>query len=150
MNNNKFIALLIGECWHELIPYCDTKGMFKCKICEIEKPITEFWNPNPDHLSNPIPVIQWMKKEMPKVLDDYLYWCFQRPRESSLSDDIFFILDLSNLVTYLSEHREWGVRHCSHCKRGEVQMHYTHPCEQCGGIGGKHPALVYLEESCEK
>ena len=31
----------------------------------------------------------------------------------------------------------WVEHHCSHCRKGDVQMHYTHPCEKCGAIGGK-------------
>jgi hypothetical protein len=46
MTDNKFLTLFIGECWHELIPYCDIKGMVRCKICWIEKPMAEFWNPS--------------------------------------------------------------------------------------------------------
>ena len=48
---NKFLTLLMGREW---------------------KDYSKQWNSNHDHLANPLPVIRWMEKEMPTVLEDYL------------------------------------------------------------------------------
>jgi hypothetical protein len=134
MNNDMFLAKLINMNYDEFF---------------VSSSIDKFWY-----------VKKYMEKEMPEVWERYLKEqaasCAYAVTDNMLAKNRYYTrllnlqIDPSELVSYLSEHREWGVRHCSHCKRGEVQMHYTHPCEQCGGIGGKHLALIYLEESCEK
>lgn len=59
-------------------------------------------------------------------------------------------IDAEYFFDYLWEHQEWGwvAQSCNHCNVNGKQMHWTHPCEQCGAIGGKikHPALVLMEK----
>lgn len=85
---NKFLTLLMGGEW---------------------KDYSKQWNSNHDHLANPLPVIRWMEKEMPKVWESYLYNSF---RGELYTDIINSILDLRNLVAYLVEHPEWGEKEC--------------------------------------
>ena len=150
MNDNKFLTLLMGECWHELIPYCDTKGMFKCKTCGIEKSIAEFWNPNPDHLSNPLPVIKWIEQNMPEVWTEYVdskFVLFRYDKKEAY-ECLNSVLNLSNLVTYLSEHREWGEIPCSQFGSRYCMIECNN--EKCEGTSYiKHPALIYLEQEEE-
>ena len=95
----------------------------------------------------------WMEKNMPKEWEEYLYkethstgkfnhgceecraWTFTN---STLND----ILDLSNLVAYLTENREWGWRECP-------TYYNSTSCYECEGETGcnrrgkiLHPALV--------
>lgn len=128
--HNKFLTLLMGECWHEWV---DDGAWNICQICGDK---TRLHNPeNPNHLSNPLLVIRWMEKEMPGVLDNYLHWCFQRPRTSSLSDDIFFILDLRNLVQFLVQNPEWA-----------TIKHTWQDVEGIESATSVHPALRYARE----
>lgn len=152
MNENKFFTLFMGECWHELIPYCDVKGMFKCKICGIEKSIAEFWNPNPDHFANPYPVIRWMEENMPEVWSAYVdaQFILFRYDKKEAYECLNKALKLNNLIAYLNEHREWGVKECKDIGTKGIR---TCICgdrpdkEYCNGTGIiKHPALIYLEQ----
>ena len=105
MNNNKFLTLLMGECWHEWYWKPTSAWSDKVYLCTLcgERSEKVYL---PDHLSNPLPVIRWMEKEMPTEWSDYLTFVFELPL--SQEDTLNYILDLNNLITYLSEHREWG------------------------------------------
>jgi len=136
MNNNKFLTLLMGECWHEWestsghVAYTNTPThRYDCVKCG---KIVHEWKETKeiDNLSDPLTVIRWMEKEMPTEWSDYLTFVFELPL--SQEDTLNYILDLSNLITYLSEHREWGWDNYE-TERGRIM----------------HPALVYLEASCE-
>ena len=140
MNNNKFLTLLMGECWHEWKPtsghvaYTNTPThRYDCVKCG---KIVFSWKETKeiDHLSNPLPVIRWMEKEMPEVWEDYVdsQFVLFRYDKKEAYECLNKVLDLSNLITYLSEHREWGWDNYE-TERGRI----------------KHPALVYLEASCE-
>lgn len=122
MDKNKFLELLVGDGW---IPDGSGKSI----------------------LEDPLPVIRWMGKNMPEVLDSYIGWCIlQCKNRVKGSETVFFILDLSNLVAYLKEHREeWGVKECMVCQStGEGE---ANKCRYCNGTGKiKHPALIYLEQ----
>lgn len=117
MNNNKFLTLLMGEKWYEW--------------SEIQYHGCDF---NPNHPSNPLPVIRWMEKEMPEVWEKYLKEIFAYKGNTGfeLPAKLNKALDLSNLITYLSKNREWG--------------YFEYPDYQTGeAMQGKHPALIYLE-----
>lgn len=156
MNNNKFLTLLMGKCWHEW------KYEGQCKYCGAARwhggasYLQECaWAKNENYLSNLYgfqAVKSFMEKEMSTEWSDYLNSVFDSPL--SQKDTLNYILDLNNLVTYLSENREWGVKECKDIGTKGIR---TCICgdrpdkEYCNGTGIiKHPALVYLEESCEK
>lgn len=141
MNENKFLTLFMGECWHEwnivTLPPEDEEDpyyedVYKCKICGREVNIERLLPAPKDRLSNPLPVIRWMEKEMPEVWEKYLKEIFAYKGNTGfeLPAKLNKALDLSNLVNYLSEHREWGDKECP---EGKI----------------KHPALVYMEECDE-
>lgn len=115
-----------------------------------------------DHLSNPLPVIRWMEKEMPEVWEAYLVWTIPIFIGTKFTAIINGIFDLSNLITYLSDHREWGKKECRVCE-GTGQIYSlvqtepgackaeTHKCGYCNGSGIiKHPALKYMEATDEQ
>lgn len=128
MNKDKFLSLLVGE--HDWP-----------------------WEDIPDHLSNPLPVIRYMEKEMPEVWERYLDKMIEKISFCHVSANKICIeifkaqLDLNNFILYLSENREWGVKECEQCKGyGERGITHWHTCEVCNGTGIiKHPALIYLE-----
>ena len=107
-------------------------------------------------------VKEWMEKNMPKEWEEYLYkethstgkfnhgceecraWTFTN---STLND----ILNLSNLVAFLTENRGWGWRKCPECDgKGWMEVPSNMDaemiefvCEYCNGSGKvEHPALV--------
>jgi len=142
MNLNKFFELFIG---HEIVKW---NGM------EII----------PDHLSNPLPVIKWMEKEMPGVWERYLNSigavCAYNYTDNMLDRRFYSTiilkqqLNLSNLVDYLKENREWGMKECwidnKHwdCKRKSgCKFHLGYRGWEKHNCTGyiKHPALEYLE-----
>ena len=59
MNENKFLTLLMGECWHDYIEIFNHKDneLYRCRYCNIG---FSYRKENNDHLSNPLPVIKWM------------------------------------------------------------------------------------------
>ena len=134
MNNNKFLTLLMGECWHEWYWKPTSAWSDKVYLCTLcgERSENVYL---PDHLSNPLPVIRWMEKEMPEVWRSYIIHCIPNLLDEKNGEVQWFnsVLDLSNLITYLSEHREWGWDNYE-TERGRIM----------------HPALIYLEASCEK
>lgn len=121
MNKNKFLTLLMGEKWYEW--------------SEVQYHGCDF---NPDHLSNPLPVIRFMEKEMPEVWNEYVasFMCTVYCDRTIATRALNFILDLNNFILYLSEDREWGSMECE----GGI----TKDGSAWGGII-KHPALIYLE-----
>ena len=133
----------MGECWHE---WEDDGAWNICQICGDK---TRLHNPeNPNHLSNPLPVIKWMEKEMPEVLEGYAedLW-FKRLWDTNMQMIMAF-LDLRNLVSWLSEHPEWGEKKCDSCISGISESSYAHIkyCPICHGTGKiTHPAWAYLQ-----
>lgn len=159
MNKNKFLTLLIGECWHEWEwkPKDGDIHIYECAKCGLRvggRP------QHPDHLSNPLPVIRWMEKEMPEVWNEYVasfmstVYCDRTIATRALN----FTLDLSNLITYLSDHREWGEKECPHyiqsrhSSSAECALKGTERCKnECEDTGIiKHPALKYMEAEDEQ
>jgi hypothetical protein len=76
------------------------------------------------------------------------------PRPFPLTQGLADILNLSNLVTFLLQKEQvvrwgWIEKYCDHCRKGLVQMHWTHSCERCGALGGKieSPAYQYAREA---
>jgi hypothetical protein len=142
--HNKFLTLLMGECWHEWV---DDGAWNICQICGDK---TRLHNPeNPNHLSNPLLVIRWMEKEIPEVLEGYAedLW-FKRLWDTNMQMIMAF-LDLRNLVSWLSEHQEWGEMECKDCEgTGEKwNCNDAWACPTCKGEGKIiHKALQYLRE----
>jgi hypothetical protein len=158
MNNNKFLTLLMGECEHEYEwnpTFLWRDKVYLCTLCGERSEKVYL----PDHLSNPLPVIRWMEKEMPEVWEDYVdsQFVLFRYDKKEAYECLNKVLDLSNLVAYLSEHREWGEKECIDCGGNGTVFEYVEgvavgkwDCLTCSGAGiFKHPALVYLEASCE-
>lgn len=136
---NKFLMLLMK----------DTQSpSFVCPECEYID-----WSPI-DHLANPLVVIRWMEKEMPRVFEDY---CIESRYDNVVKNYIsethifLFILDLRNLVQYLVEHPEWGEKECPDLSLLGYCMDYCDE-KKCNGSGKViHPALgYYLETKGEK
>lgn len=158
---NKFFTLLMGECWHEWQEIFLTNNhtvssvaSLRCKHCETDK---YFATENYDHLSNPIPVIRWMEKNMPEVWESYLDHIRDVQHEErteydtapTYTDFLILALDLRNLVDYLWENQEWGEKKCDSCISGISESSYAHTkyCPICHGTGKIiHPALQYLKE----
>jgi hypothetical protein len=148
---NKFLTLLMGECWHEWVesdPLAGKNIIPYCKHCNKSSMFP--WVKNPDHLSNPLPVIRWVEKEMPEVLEGYAedLW-FKRLWDTNMQMIMAF-LDLRNLVSWLSEHQEWGEMECPNCDGYGVLEGFGEPefhCQECHGTGKIiHKALQYLRE----
>jgi hypothetical protein len=152
MNLDKFFTLLMGQCWHEF--FNGSKYVTGCIHCKHHYGDA---GDNPDHLSNPLPVLEWMRENMPDELDDYLEWCtmenigvITRSHEA-----LFFILDLKNIHTYLINHAEkrgleWGREECPEetCIDGIIGYEYGKEikCQSCNGSGTiLHPALRYAK-----
>lgn len=99
---NKFLTLLMK----------DTQSpSFVCPECEYID-----WSPI-DHLANPLPVVRWMEKEMPEVLDNYLQYIWVECRENSFIRTLDKSIDLRNLVRWLIEHPTWGEEICTENNR---------------------------------
>lgn len=141
----------MGQCWHEWEwkPSSDWHDYndYTCSICQKRTENVA----NPDHLSNPLPVLKWMEEHMPEVWEDYLEWVFHTlnyDSERAYTADIKSILDLSNLASYLKEHEEWAYIEC------EDSMAAYPDCVRancnCNGTGKIiHAALRYAkEEGC--
>jgi hypothetical protein len=148
--HNKFLTLLMGECWHEWEwkPKDGDIHIYECK-CGLRVGSRP---QNPNHLSNPLLVIRWVEKEMPEVLEGYAedLW-FKRLWDTNMQ---MIALDLRNLVQYLKEHTEapfmWGFTPCPSfpsCMSGETDKcdFPDKGCEGDGKVRGHiHPALKYL------
>lgn len=97
-------------------------------------------------------VKEYMERDMPVILDNYYQYMWVECRYNSYTDTMNDILNISNLVSYLKEHREWGVKQClfyaPNCG-GEFKCKadLKHPECDCGVF--KHPALLYLEQEGE-
>ena len=162
---NKFLTLLMGQCWHEWKKIYLTNNhtvnsnpTLVCKYCDIDR----VGNDNPDHLANPLPVIRWMEKEMPEVWEEYLEFRFHLVHSDmdSYAKDISGILDLRNLVHYLIENPTWGERECPHVKADNAAVEITGKhlnlqpavpngeiCAYCSGTGRiVHPALWFARK----
>jgi hypothetical protein len=92
-------------------------------------------------LANPLPVLNWMREHMPEEWEEYLLHIFSTTWTLKLSDDLFRILDLRNLVQYLKEHTEapfmWGFTPCPSfpsCMSGETDK-CDFPDKGCEGDG---------------
>jgi hypothetical protein len=153
MNPNKFLTLLMGECWHVFKKKLDYD---LCKLCGYRRSAS--WQEQyPDHLSNPLPVIKWMEKEIPEVLEGYAedLW-FKRLWDTNMQMIMAF-LDLRNLVTYLAQNPSWGEKECE-CE-GKQWAHKERwygkgksiVCDKCNGSGLiVHPALQYARDNKEE
>jgi hypothetical protein len=145
MNLNKFFTLLMGKCWHEF--FNGSEYVTACIHCKHHYGDA---GDNPDHLSNPLPVLEWMRENMAEELEAY---CkpqrVNRPSMYPSTDYIFRILDLKNLYAYLKEHPSWGEKECPN-KIGNTLPYYCHPIncggKPCHGSGTiLHPALRYAK-----
>jgi hypothetical protein len=146
------LAAVMGVCVHEW----EYSGLhrtysFKCIKCGSYEiiPIVHFTAFSPDG------IWQWkayMEKEMAEEWEMYLKECLSIATLRICFTDIVketyaeaFTKQLSprHLAGFLKKELDkqdgWGYeeRYCDHCRKGSVQMHWTHPCEQCGCIGGK-------------
>jgi hypothetical protein len=121
MNNDMFLSKLVNMNYDEFFVFSS---------------ISKFWY-----------VKGYMERNMTEVWEDYLSLVFELPL--SQKDTLNYILDLNNLVTYLSEHREWGEIPCSQFGSRYCMIECDN--EKCEGTSYiKHLALVYLEEQCEE
>jgi len=125
------LVLMVGEEWHEQ-PFLDV-------------------DLNPDYLVNPIPVKEFMEREMSEVWENYLshiqYISYSKlPRWTTVFSAQ---LNLRNLADYLYEHPSWGEVVCEHCGgTGEWVFCLDWPRQRCTICNGAcmivHPALKYL------
>ena len=158
---NKFLTLLMGQCWHEWKKIYLTNNhtvnsnpTLVCKYCDIDR----VGNDNPDHLANPLPVIRWMEKEVPEVWEEYLEFRFHLVHSDidSYAKDISGILDLRNLVRWLIENPTWGEEICTENNRPLDCCQDRDECKlQVKTYDGKsclgkiiHPALAYASLFC--
>jgi hypothetical protein len=129
MNNDMFLSKLVNMNYDEFF---------------VSSSISKFRN-----------VKEYMERNMPEVWEDYLSLVFELPL--SQKDTLNYILDLNNLVTYLSEYQEeWGFKECADWMNEEISPACCDNCEYekkgltvhmaSYGCFIKHPALVYLEQ----
>ena len=168
---NDFLALLIDEEDHSNEWWCEKCQMYvdgirvtyaEChEVCGypvIAKDTTDYFTD-----SGFFPIMRFMEKELPEVWDDYLEYTSKQifddwGQNGSMFDKrLLYIeifnkqLDLSNLITYLIEHREeWGWKEmnedkCEHCEPMARPFH----CEdsfRCEGGKVKHSTLVWWDK----
>ena len=161
---NKFLTLLMGGCWHEKWDWRPNdfgNAPYVCLECNARAHEVP---QRPDHLSNPLPVIKWMEKNMPEVWESYLDHIRDVQHEErteydtapTYTDFLILALDLRNLAVYLVAHPSWGERECPspYCEKGKHNpgFHWEpedliHDCPTCKGEGKIiHKALQYLRE----
>ena len=154
--NDKLLTLLMGKCWHS-VEYNVMSQSWICSICGEEfREGDEHKADHPD-FSRPADrdeFFTWLTKKRPEMWESWYLWVYanRTPDEyRRVVGDWPFIhwlffqspsrpRDLMAEWLRLDETVErfgWVEHHCSHCRKGDVQMHYTHPCEKCGAIGGK-------------
>jgi hypothetical protein len=144
MNLNKFFTLLMGKCWHEF--FNGSEYVTACIHCKHHYGDA---GDNPDHLSNPLPVLEWMRENMADTLEQALAFIWQDYEiTETFTVGIFRILNLQNLAAYLIANPEWGERECPEdtCIDGVIACEYGKDiyCKTCHGTGTiLHPALEY-------
>ena len=155
--NDELLTLLMGKCWHS-VEYNVMSQSWICSICNEEfreGDKREADNPDfsdPRHLYE---FFAWLCRERREMWEGFTDWIDAKGERdlsipapwlwSKLIPWLFFQSpsrprDLMAEWLRLDEVREkfgWVEHHCSHCRKGDVQMHYTHPCEKCGAIGGR-------------
>jgi hypothetical protein len=145
MNLDKFFTLLMGQCWHEF--FNGSKYVTDCIHCKHHYGDA---GDNPDHLSNPLPVLEWMRENMADTLEQALAFIWQDYEiTETFTVGIFRILNLQNLARYLIENPQWGEKECPHCQSGYALRQLgertevtTDQCQDCNGSGTiLHPAL---------
>jgi hypothetical protein len=141
---NKFLTLLMGQCWHEWEwkPKDGDIHIYECK-CGLRVGSRP---QNPDHLSNPLPVLRWMREHMPDTWKLYLIDTYIKP--DALIAFVDCILNLKNLYWWLIDHGdEWGYTDCPNLDLDDyVCRNFSPECEcELGRI--VHPALKYAKET---
>ena len=157
MINHKAIALLIGEKWNGPNP----RGDFQDYVNDVYKEESEWGNPDftlPDYYDK---LKLWLfTPENRNFWTAFEKWLWEKyspwpPIHIYITE---IMPNLPSLFTEFMGTEEcqdrfgWEERFCNHCRKGRVQMHFTHPCESCGGTGGriKRPWLkAYEEEPCQ-
>jgi len=129
MNENKVMALLLGECWHE------ATDETPCKNCG-----EWLWLNEPYHDSEgwmyPETVRKIMKK-MPETWEKYLermeiihFWKDIFKHNITLKEQ----LSLSNFLTYLRDHKEeWAYVECNVDCFGNDDFYKPDDCMGCDG-----------------
>jgi hypothetical protein len=143
---NKFLTLLMGQCWHEWEwkPKDGDIHIYECK-CGLRVGSRP---QNPNHLSNPLLVIRWMEKEMPEVLNGYVDGIFVTYRDERWgSECLMEALNLEHLVVYLKLHPEWGEKECPTACNDMLEFKCCQKDNYCHGTGRiTRPAWEYLKE----
>jgi hypothetical protein len=142
MNLDKFFTLLMGQCWHEF--FNGSKYVTGCIHCKHHYGDA---GDNPDHLSNPLPVLEWMREHMPDELEAFLLqiYAISYGKVPWFTNTYFAQSDLSNLAQYLIENPEWGISECAHdCKTCWRSPETREACRKKGTT--VHPALRYARE----
>jgi hypothetical protein len=145
---SQFLHLLREKCWHEkdLDISLPTDTIFICKHC---KKFIEPFNYFTD--SGFFPVKRFMEQSLPEVWEGYLETYI-----ADMNDPLFcskfvnWFIDLTNLVTFLIEHREeWGWIECPNCN-GQLAKSLQPKCVTCFNIGKvKHPERYKAIEFAE-
>lgn len=131
MNLDKFFTLLMGKCWHEF--FNGSKYVTDCIHCKHHYGDA---GDNPDHLSNPLPVLEWMRENMADTLEQALAFIWQDYEiTETFTVGIFRILNLQNLAAYLIEHPEWGETKCPECNGWGTEICYNPDHGFIRGIG---------------
>jgi len=159
---NKFLTLLMGKCWHEWEKHFSGIYYWTCKHCGLEAPQLklnpDLPPPNPD-FSTPegfFEAKEYMESHMPEMWIKYLAYInkITAYKFGGLRQFLKDVLNLSNLVAFLIQHKEeWGWVECPDCKgtgRSLTKRPDPYPfvCETCHMKQGKikHPALVGWKE----
>lgn len=114
MNPNKFLTLFMGKCWHEWEG--KSSGM-TCKICGLRVAYHTAPPLNPDfsQLAPRDGFIKWVFYNRRSMFEEYCDWRYSQPRNTSLGEDVIYILDLSNFADFLclpETIEQWGWEEC--------------------------------------
>lgn len=160
MNPDKLLTMLIGKCWHE--PKSPKTAYSNCIHCGIEMlhwPDPIGWKPRDEDENEPNPSFSdprhrdefftWLCRERGEMWFQFKHYAYSAWIDDADSDELIswlFFSDPSRPRDLMAEWLRldetikrfgWEERYCDHCRKGDVQMHYTHPCEKCGAIGGR-------------
>lgn len=126
INANKFLTLLVGKCYHEFVINLPSLiGTKFCKKCKMVLPFgikeSEFFY---NYTNDQIFVLEYMSNKMPDVLNKYLkenIFSVSGNYENKYLHGLFKSLNMTNLVKFLIDNPEWGIKKC----------HETEECTNC-------------------
>ena len=141
MNQNKFMALLLGEHCH--IPYVSPTGQtsrYRCgdPTCMFHKhqSLDPLWRDNPAYHDSKgrmtLETIDKVIKKMPGVWEKYLKYTWDQ-QITKFNVYVDKILSLSNFLNYLRDNKEWAYVECNVDCFGNDDFYKPDDCMGCDG-----------------